>query len=419
MVLPVKLERGFNMADSGVVPGPESSLSLVLRGGQQLGQGIGQQLQDNSLAAEKKALLQKQEQEAARPVHPLMQQYIQRIFNGEDPVRVGNEARNDPGFADFITQVTQGAGRPGGSRNQFDPGPSMQQPAPQQAPGQSLGGAPTAAPPSMGQAPGPAPQAGPSLGSMGGGQQQPAMAPRPQAPQVPITARDLQQMQGVLPTAAAAQGRQQTAQMQADLKRELLGQNLAFQMEKLDANTRMEVMKLLSGEKKVGMQTETQREVANTRAAATRDAAATAASSRRDVANTSAAARTSAAAARGAGKNPAEMERKELNAELQSQLKTIERLNAVSEFDKQPGIADEIKAAKARVQELRTALGRAPGAVPAAAPPTRSTFPQAPTQQAAPSAPAQVGGKIRVRLKDGRTGKIDAKDFNPATMERL
>lgn len=411
----------------GAVPPPASNLGLILGASSSFADSQEQRLLQQQRQQQLLADQQRQEQEANRPVHPLMQQFIQRVMAGEDPVALGNEARNHPEFANFVSQVTQSAGRPGGSRNQFDPGPSSPPSAQNSPPSASLGGSPAAPTPALGSAPMAAPAQGPTT-SLGNVDSQPNAAPaqRPPmaAPQQPITARDLQQMQGVLPAAAAAQGRQQLVQQQNELKRELAAQNLLFQMEKLDANTRMEVMKLLSGEKKVGMQTETQRDVANTRAAATRDAAATAARTQKQVADTNAAARSSAAAARAAsGKAPEDMERKELNAELQQQLKTIERLSAVSDFDKQPGLVDEVAAAKARVQELRSALGRPVGAVnPPKSMQPRATFPTqqvSPAQSPTPAAPAAQGGKIRVKLKDGRTGKIDPKDFNPATMERL
>ena len=56
----------------------------------------------------------------------------------------------------------------------------------------------------------------------------------------------------------------------------------------------------------------------------------------------------------------------------------------------------------------------APASVQAAPKAAKPVAPKAPKAAAGPK-----GGKIKVKLKDGRVGTSDPKDFNSATMTRL
>lgn len=379
---------------TGPVPGPVSNLGLILGAGDSLAQGLGQRQQRQQQQADAQLAYDRQQEELNRPVNPFMAEYIQKIFAGADPYQVGQEARNDPRFAAMMGQQA-GAQQPpqttfSGGMPQVNPAAvasasGFGQPPAQQAPQQPSLGAPY--------------QGGtPYASSQPGGQ--------------PMTQRDLQQMQNILPAAVAAQGRQQIAREGNDLKKQIAADNLMLQFEKLDAAKQRQIMDIMAGRERVEAQGETARDVANIRAGASRDVASTNASSRRDVAATGANARTSVAATKAAGKdeNRAGMEK-----ELANTMAQIKSWRSVSDFDRQPELQQSVLDAQVRANELRAALGRTVGSTQAAGLPT---FPAAAPQAAQPSA-AQPTGKIRVKLKDGRTGMIDAAKFNPSTMTKL
>lgn len=126
-------ERGTNMSS---VPQPYRAVDLIMQGANTLGQGVG------DIASAQKA-----EAQANAPIHPKLQQFIDRMLAGEDPARLGQEAKGDPELQAFMAQLRGGG--------QAQPPPS-------------------AAPPDLRMQPGGQPSLG-AVGSMWPGAREPAL----------------------------------------------------------------------------------------------------------------------------------------------------------------------------------------------------------------------------------------------------
>lgn len=139
-----------------IIPQPHREADLILGGASQLQQGLG--------------AIDARNREDARLNQELpaeFQEYIKRVMAGEDPAKVGAEARSHPNIAKWIDGRLKQGGQPSPAGYVPDVGP---------------GGisAPGSVSPSGAQNPAPA-QSGQSLGAMGG-------PPPQQAPQAPAPA---------------------------------------------------------------------------------------------------------------------------------------------------------------------------------------------------------------------------------------
>ena len=397
----------------------------------------------------------KEEAFANSPINPLQRQMLdlvmggkKRIEAGEDPAQVAAELKQHP-IAQQYLQAAKGGGLAAPAMGQAQPAQAPQQAAPQlETPppppayppgyGQSLG-APPAAPRPMPQGPNvsgalnmsqPPPQAQPmsrisaapimtgatqpprqefgsqpavSLGQspapMGPA---PAPAPAPQAPpaQAPYvpTQRDYASVQGMFPTIMAAQGRNDAAQIRADVQREIsIRQNdtatfkallqqqgmdadrasrESIEFAKLDDATRRNVLDNLTRVKTTGMNNATDVEVANINAG-----------SRERVATT-----------RGSGKS-----RDELGAQIKALRSQVSGLGRADTITAPKGTQEALDSAREQLKALEAEWNeRNLGALP---------------QQGAPPA-APGAAKIKVRLKNGKLGLISPQHFNPATMTK-
>lgn len=422
------------MATPGAVQDPHRSYDL-------LQQGLGQAQQ----AVNQYTARQDAKAAQTRPLHPdldsLMQHSLQRIQNGEDPVAVANEVKQYPELPKLIQQrlaggQPQGApqaptslGAAGGSAM----GPAMQAPQapPQAAPSgvapQSLGGmGPGFNPVQMAQ-----PLGGPvvspqSVGAMGSAPQPPPQpAPMPQAapPQAAAPARraftsqDLNDYQQIAPMLLAQQSKQEIARVTLEAKRQIA--EMQAQNAQLLAELRAKGVseKLIADAQKATEGNKTKVEVAKIGAGARTAAAGISAGASRDVAQ------TRAAATEKKGGNEGQKEREKELRSVQSALAT-QSGNPTSD-------PAEVRRLQTRLGELQRMLGvegpSTPGPLLGPAAPGVPTFPNSMGPGTAPSAPkaappasvAPKSGKIRVRLKDGRTGMVDAAHFNPATMTKL
>lgn len=417
----------------------------------------------------------KEEAFANSPINPLQRQMLElmklgqkRVGAGEDPVQVAAELKQHP-IAQQYLQAAKGGGLAAPAMGQAQPAQAPQQAAPQlETPppppaypagyGQSLG-APPAAPRPMPQGPNvsgalnmgqPPPQAQPmsrisaapimtgatqpprqefgsqpavSLGQspapMGPA---PAPAPAPQAPpaQPQYTQRDYASVSPMFPTLLAAQGRNDAAQIRADVQREIsIRQNdtatfkallqqqgmdadrasrESIEFAKLDESQRKNVLDNLTRVKTTGMNNATDIEVENVRAG-----------SRERVAE---------------GKNEAKANTG-IEKELLKVQDGITTLTKNPEWFLHPASLEEMRKLNERREELRKGVGRGTGQVGAPSSPQftaparkPSAVPAAPVQKNSPS--TRPDGKILVR-KAGKAnpGYISPQFFDPKTMTKL
>lgn len=417
--------------DFRVVQNPQSASQGVDRFSQGLS-GLGQVMDQRDARAKEEAF-------ANSPINPLQRQMLdlvmggtKRIEAGEDPAQVAAELKQHP-IAQQYLQAAKGGGLAAPAMGQAQPAQAPQQAAPQmETPppppayppgyGQSLG-APPRGPVSgaLNMSPQPAPQAWDKLSaapvSLGntqpprpefGSQMQPAVsqrpapqqAPVPQAPPAPpqYTQRDYASVQGMFPTIMAAQGRNDAAQIRADVQREnsIRQNNTAtfiamlrergmdadrasregIEFAKLDLDGQKNALDNLTRVKTTGMNNATDVEVANINAG-----------SRERVATT-----------RGSGKS-----RDELGAQIKALRSQISGLGRADTITAPKGTQEALDSAREQLKALEAEWNeRNLGALP--------------QQEAPPAAPGAA--KIKVRLKNGKLGLISPQHFNPATMTK-
>lgn len=423
------------------VPQPHRAVDLIIGGAKGFGDSLGTSVANYQA-----------EQTANAPIHPAMQAYIERLLKGEDPTKLGLEARNDPNMARMIDERLRGPQPAGIANNVPDVGvqggqPSLGAPgqfSPAAGPGTQPGfGGPPAAPaqpqrslsaqPNERQA---------NLGTFDiplGGQQVPApglvalprMAqPTPGAPQVspqeagakvlptsqkpaaqaqpsskgsaqpaspPITNRQFASMQNMLPAAIAASGRQDAARIQAETK---------MAVARLDA----EKSTLLAIMRENGMDTrhfEQMLKATETLDVSQQQAVLKAVT---DLMK----AQISAGATLGAARTRADAP-KGPNATLETLKKEIDEVKSLkskTDWEKQPETVQRIQELEDNIKVYKEALG---------VPSPGKSKPSQPAQQ--PSAPAKSDGserkRIKVRLPNGATGTIDEAYFDPKTMTKL
>lgn len=434
--------------DFRVVQNPQSASQGVDRFSQGLS-GLGQVMDQRDARAKEEAF-------ANSPINPLQRQMLdlvmggkKRIEAGEDPAQVAAELKQHP-IAQQYLQAAKGGGLAAPAMGQAQPAQAPQQAAPQlETPppppayppgyGQSLG-APPRGPVSgaLNMSPQPAPQAWDKLSaapvSLGntqpprpefGSQMQPAVsqrpapqqAPVPQAPTAPpqYTQRDYASVQGMFPTLLAAQGRNDAAQIRADVQREnsirqndtatfktMLQQKgmdadrasrESIEFAKLDEAQRKNVLDNLTRVKTTGMNNATDIEVAGINAG-----------SRERVAE---------------GKNEVKADTG-IEKELLKVQDGITTLTKNPEWFLHPASLEEMRKLNERREELRKGVGRGTGQVGAPSSP-QFTMPAAkakPSSTPAMKAPAS-GGKIKVRRSDGKVGLISPQFFDPKTMTKL
>ena len=425
--------------DFRVVQNPQSSAQGVDRFAQGMS-GLGQVM---DARAEK----EKAEAFAKSPINPLQRQMLElvlggkkRVEAGEDPAKVAAELKQHP-IAQQYLQAAKGGGLAAPAMGQAQPAQAPQQAAPQlETPppppayppgyGQSLG-APPRGPVSgaLNMSPQPAPQAWDKLSaapvSLGntqpprpefGSQMQPAVSQRPAPPAPPqYTQRDYASVQGMFPTIMAAQGRNDAAQIKADVQREnsirqndtatfktMLQQRgmdadrasrESIEFAKLDESQRKNVLDNLTRVKTTGMNNATDIEVAGINAG-----------SRERVAQ---------------GKNEAKAD-SGIEKELLKVQDGITTLTKNPQWFLHPASLEEMRKLNERREELRKGVGRGTGQVGAPSSPqfTMPATKAKPSSTPAMKAPAP-GGKIKVRRSDGKVGLISPQFFDPKTMTKL
>lgn len=418
------------------VPQPHRGVDLLLGGAESLTNSLG------ARRAEEKA-----EAEANRPINPLQVQMLElmklgqkRVGAGEDPVQVAAELKQHP-IAQQYLQAAKGGGLAAPAMGQAQPAQAPQQAAPQlETPppppayppgyGQSLG-APPRGPVSgaLNMSPQPAPQAWDKLSaapvSLGntqpprpefGSQMQPAVSQRPAPPAPPqYTQRDYASVSPMFPTIMAAQGRNDAAQIRADVQREnsIRQNNTAtfiamlrergmdadrasregIEFAKLDLDGQKNALDNLTRVKTTGMNNATDIEVANINAG-----------SRERVAQ---------------GKNEAKADTG-IEKELLKVQDGITTLTKNPEWFLHPASLEEMRKLNERREELRKGVGRGTGQVGAPSSPqfTMPATKAKPFSTPAMKAPAP-GGKIKVRRSDGKVGLISPQFFDPKTMTKL
>lgn len=219
----------------------------------------------------------------------------------------------------------------------------------------------------------------------------------------------------MFPTLLAAQGRNDAAQIRADVQREIsIRQNdtatfkallqqqgmdadrasrESIEFAKLDEAQRKNVLDNLTRVKTTGMNNATDVEVANINAG-----------SRERVAE---------------GKNEAKADTG-IEKELLKVQDGITTLTKNPEWFLHPASLEEMRKLNERREELRKGVGRGTGQVGAPSSP-QFTMPAAkakPSSTPASKAPAS-GGKIKVRRSDGKVGLISPQFFDPKTMTKL
>ena len=424
------------MANPNSVPGPHRGVDLVLGSSQGLA-GVMDARQQLNAKREAEAF-------ANSPINPLQRQMLElvmggkkRIEAGEDPAQVAAELKQHP-IAQQYLQAAKGGGLAAPAMGQAQPAQAPQQAAPQlETPppppayppgyGQSLG-APPRGPVSgaLNMSPQPAPQAWDKLSaapvSLGntqpprpefGSQMQPAVsqrpapqqAPVPQAPTAPpqYTQRDYASVQGMFPTLLAAQGRNDAAQIRADVQREnsirqndtatfktMLQQRgmdadrasrEAIEFAKLSDSERRNVLDNLTRVKTTGMNNATDVEVANINADSREKVAAT------------------RAAGKGAGKD-------ELGAQIKALRSQVSGLGRADTITAPKGTQEALDSARAQLKALESEWNK------------RNLGPLPPAPQPVAPPPTPSGAKIKVRLKNGKLGLISPQHFNPATMTK-
>lgn len=424
------------MANPNSVPGPHRGVDLVLGSSQGLA-GVMDARQQLNAKREAEAF-------ANSPINPLQVQMLElmklgqkRVGAGEDPVQVAAELKQHP-IAQQYLQAAKGGGLAAPAMGQAQPAQAPQQAAPQlETPppppayppgyGQSLG-APPRGPVSgaLNMSPQPAPQAWDKLSaapvSLGntqpprpefGSQMQPAVsqrpapqqAPVPQAPPAPpqYTQRDYASVQGMFPTLLAAQGRNDAAQIRADVQREnSIRQNdtatfkTMLQQRGMDADRAsreaIEFAKLSDSERRNVLDNLTRVTTTRMNNARHIEVAGINADSREKVAATR-------AAGKGAGKD-------ELGAQIKALRSQVSGLGRADTITAPKGTQEALDSARAQLKALESEWNK------------RNLGPLPPAPQPVAPPPTPSGAKIKVRLKNGKLGLISPQHFNPATMTK-
>lgn len=437
--------------DFRVVQNPQSASQGVDRFSQGLS-GLGQVMDQRDARAKEEAF-------ANSPINPLQVQMLElmklgqkRVGAGEDPVQVAAELKQHP-IAQQYLQAAKGGGLAAPAMGQAQPAQVPQQAAPQLEtpppppaypagygqPQQSLGAPPrgpvsgalnmspqpvtqawdklSAAPVSLGNTQPPRPEFGSQMQPAVSQRPAPQQAPVPQAPTAPpqYTQRDYASVQGMFPTLLAAQGRNDAAQIRADVQREIsIRQNdtatfkALLQQQGMDADRAsresIEFAKLGDSERKNVLDNLTRVKTTWMNNATDIEVAGINAGSRERVAE---------------GKNEAKADTG-IEKELLKVQDGITTLTKNPEWFLHPASLEEMRKLNERREELRKGVGRGTGQVGAPSSP-QFTMPAAkakPSSTPAMKAPAS-GGKIKVRRSDGKVGLISPQFFDPKTMTKL
>lgn len=446
--------------DFRVVQNPQSASQGVDRFSQGLS-GLGQVMDQRDARAKEEAF-------ANSPINPLQRQMLElalggkkRILAGEDPDKVLAELKEHP-IAQQYRQAAQGGGLAAPALGQQGPAQAPQQAAPQpqtQAevpppppayppgygqPGQSLGAPPpqrvppqnvsgaynmgppraqpqqmatlSAAPQMTGNTQPPRQEFG-SQPAVSLGQSPPPMGPPPAPPQaappqpapyVPTQAH-YASVQGMFPTLMAAQGRNDAAQIRADVQREnsirqnntatftaLLRQSgmdadrasrEAIEFEKLDAGTQNNVLDNLTRVKTTWMNN---------------DAA-------RDVAGINAGSRERVAAGREAGK-AAKPGEDSAEKELRTLISAQANIASKPEWTKDADSVATFQSYRKRIAELQAAMGRPAGGTQPRTAPSASPAPTFSPQAPAPK-PSKAPAQKVLNAQD--TAALDWANKNP------
>lgn len=442
--------------DFRVVQNPQSASQGVDRFSQGLS-GLGQVMDQRDARAKEEAF-------ANSPINPLQVQMLElmklgqkRVGAGEDPVQVAAELKQHP-IAQQYLQAAKGGGLAAPAMGQAQPVQVPQQAAPQlETPppppayppgyGQSLG-APPAAPRPMPQGPNvsgalnmgqPPPQAQPmsrisaapimtgatqpprqefgSQPAMSLGQSPPPMgpapapAPAPQAPPAPpqYTQRDYASVQGMFPTIMAAQGRNDAAQIRADVQREnsIRQNNTAtfiamlrergmdadrasregIEFAKLDLDGQKNALDNLTRVKTTGMNNATDVEVANINAGS----------------------RERVAAGREAGK-AAKPGEDSAEKELRTLISAQANIASKPEWTKDADSVATFQSYRKRIAELQAAMGRPAGGTQPRTAPSASPAPTFSPQAPAPK-PSKAPAQKVLNAQD--TAALDWANQNP------
>lgn len=450
------------------VPQPYRAADLIMQGTDSLGQGIAAYSADKALD---------------QPGDPALDKYINRLLRGEDPHALAAEAKNDPLLAAALTRIQQGhggqivnpsattpdigmqGGRPAvlppgalspaaGPQGQYGgmgaPPPQAQAPAPQQpaasapAQGEGLGrptlgspATPDHAPPARSGMPGlvnsaaqgfqgapqfglgnpppavqSAPRQRPMMTTATGPARQPSPQPPPQQDQL-RTVRQQQRLMGLLPALAAGQSRQNVADINAQARVDTAQTRqqtaLVVQMLKSAGADDQRVQTALTSLE--GLDDKQQQAALRGMVAILQSQ--NAAGSRLGAASISANAKT--------GSDELKYIQSEIN-NLQNALSNPK----LADIDTGDGVKrsraqaeQDLFRLKARQAQLTGVQGRDPVQGPIQEFPGQKPNPPPPPAKPPQAQKTTTSVKIRVRLKDGRTGNIDSKDFNPNTMTKL
>lgn len=393
-----------------IVPQPHREVDLISSGAQSLG-NVGQQAYST---------YQEQARQDA-PGDPILDKFINRLMAGEDPAKLGAEARADPSLQQLLQKIASQGGA----------GPSPQSMVPDVG---APRGQPQVMPPGTVN-----PAGGPqSLGSMGSPQQgqslgAPAPQPRPQAPQSQMpqgplppanyetggvqvsrpaapqepgaqdpklrTVREQQRLMGIIPTLAAGQSRENVAGMQTDARRDA-------------ATLRSNTTALIAIMKENGLQ---DRDISNTLTKiegldVKQQIAVLQAITDLEKSRIGAGATLGAAATRAStGEDSAEKE-------LRTSITALANITSKPEWQKDSASMSEFTRLTARINELQKSLGRPAGST---APRPKQDVPKS-TSSSASTKTTQPGGTIKVRnKKTGQTGSIPAQNFDPSKYDKL
>jgi hypothetical protein len=240
----------------------------------------------------------------------------------------------------------------------------------------------------------------------------------------------------MFPTVMAAQGRNDAAQIRADVQREnsirqndtttfstLLRQKgmdadrasrEAIEFAKLDEGQRKNVLDNLTRVQTTGMRANADRDVAGINAGSRERVAEGGNDSRERVAGMNVGSREKIAATKASGKGASGKD--ELGAQIKALRSQISGLGRADTITAPKGTQESLDRARAELAELEKVWKeRNLGALPQASAPGFTFAPAAPPK---PRPQPAGGGKIKVRLKNGKPGLISPQFFNPATMTK-
>lgn len=263
----------------------------------------------------------------------------------------------------------------------------------------------SAAPVSLGNTQPPRPEFGSQMQPAVSQRPAPQQAPVPQAPPAPpqYTQRDYASVQGMFPTLLAAQGRNDAAQIRADVQREnSIRQNdtatfkTMLQQRGMDADRAsreaIEFAKLSDSERRNVLDNLTRVTTTRMNNARHIEVAGINADSREKVAATR-------AAGKGAGKD-------ELGAQIKALRSQVSGLGRADTITAPKGTQEALDSARAQLKALESEWNK------------RNLGPLPPAPQPVAPPPTPSGAKIKVRLKNGKLGLISPQHFNPATMTK-